>query len=307
LSLSINFITGDAGEKVIATFAALNSTVPPMSVIIFTVVILFGSYFAGLLGSLTGLGGGFIIIPLLTLVLHVNLQYAIGASLVSVIATSSGSAAAYVREGITNIRLGMFLEIATTAGAFTGAVVAIYISTQLIAVLFGFILLFSAIMSLRNKAEHIVKEKTFLARKLKLDGNYPVNDELVEYGVSNIAGGFFMMVFAGIISGLLGIGSGALKVVAMDGIMRIPFKVSTTTSNFMIGVTAAASAVVYLQRGYIHPGLAMPVMIGVLLGAATGSKILVHTTSSQRLRWVFAIVITVIAIQMIYNGIQGKI
>jgi uncharacterized membrane protein YfcA len=278
-----------------------------MSVIVFTVIILFGSYFAGLLGSLTGLGGGFIIIPLLTLLLHVDIHYAIGASLVSVIATSSGSAAAYVKEGITNIRLGMFLEIATTAGAFTGAIIAIYIPTQFIAVLFGLILIFSAIMSLRQKAEQIIHQETWLSKRLKLGGSYPVNDVQVEYGVSNIAGGFFMMIFAGIISGLLGIGSGALKVIAMDGIMRIPFKVSTTTSNFMIGVTAAASAVVYLQRGYIHPGLAMPVVIGVLLGALSGSKILVHTSSSQWLRWVFAIVITVLAVQMIYHGIAGKI
>ncbi len=130
---------------------------------------------------------------------------------------------------------------------------------------------------------------------------------MVEYGVSNIAGGFFMMIFAGIISGLLGIGSGALKVIAMDGMMRIPFKVSTTTSNFMIGVTAAASAVVYLQRGYIHPAIAMPVVIGVLLGAISGSKILVKTSSSNWLRWVFAIVITVLAVQMIFHGINGKI
>ncbi len=278
-----------------------------MSVIVFTVILLFGSYFAGLLGSLTGLGGGVVIIPLLTLLLHVDIHYAIGASLVSVIATSSGSAAAYVKEGITNIRLGMFLEIATTAGAFTGAILAIYVSAPFIAVLFGVILIFSAIVSLREKVEQITHQKTFLAQKLKLGGRYPVNDELVEYGVSNIAGGFFMMLFAGVISGLLGIGSGALKVIAMDGVMRIPFKVSTTTSNFMIGVTAAASAVVYLQRGYIHPGLAMPVVIGVLFGAITGSKILVHTQSSTWLRWTFAIVVTFLAVQMIYNGITGKI
>jgi uncharacterized membrane protein YfcA len=278
-----------------------------MSVIVFTVILLLGSYIAGLLGSLTGLGGGFVIIPLLTLLLHVDIHYAIGASLVSVIATSSGSAAAYVKEGITNIRLGMFLEIATTAGAFTGALLAVYVPTAFIAVLFGLILIFSAIMSLRKKAEKIVHKETYLSKKLKLSGSYPMNDEIVEYNVSNIAGGFFMMIFAGIISGLLGVGSGALKVVAMDGIMRIPFKVSTTTSNFMIGVTAAASAVIYLQRGYIHPGLAMPVVIGVLLGALSGSKILVHTTSSTWLRWVFAIVVTFLAVQMIYNGIQGKI
>lgn len=278
-----------------------------MSVIVFTVILLLGSYFAGLLGSMTGLGGGFIIIPLLTLLLKVDIHYAIGASLVSVIATSSGSAAAYVKEGITNIRLGMFLEIATTAGAFTGAVLAIYVPTHAIAIIFGLILIFSAVMSLRNKVEQVVNKETFLSKRLRLSGNYPVNDEVVGYSVTNIAGGFFMMVFAGIISGLLGVGSGALKVVAMDGIMRIPFKVSTTTSNFMIGVTAAASAVVYLQRGYIHPGIAMPVMIGVLLGAISGSKILVHATSSKWLRWIFAIVVTVLSIQMIYNGIKGNI
>jgi len=278
-----------------------------MSVIVFTAILLLGSYFAGLLGSLTGLGGGFIIIPLLTLLLKVDIHYAIGASLVSVIATSSGSAAAYVKEGITNIRLGMFLEIATTAGAFTGAILAIYVPTQFIAILFGLILVFSAIMSLKPKAEHIIHRETYLSKKLKLGGSYPVNDEIVEYSVTNIIGGFFMMAFAGIISGLLGIGSGALKVVAMDGMMRIPFKVSTTTSNFMIGVTAAASAVVYFQRGYIHPGLAMPVVIGVLLGAISGSKILVNTSSSTWLRWVFAVVVTLLAIQMIYNGIEGKI
>ncbi|TSD65922.1 sulfite exporter TauE/SafE family protein [Inquilinus sp. KBS0705] len=278
-----------------------------MTVLVFTIIILFGAYFAGLLGSLTGLGGGVVIIPLLTLALGVDIHYAIGASLVSVIATSSGSAAAYVKEGITNIRLGMFLEIATTIGALVGALIAVYIPVQYIAVLFGVILIFSALMSLRKKAEQILREPSYLAAKLKLNGSYPDGNGTVEYGVTRVAGGFFMMLFAGVISGLLGIGSGALKVVAMDGIMRIPFKVSTTTSNFMIGVTAAASAVVYLQRGYIDPGIAMPVVIGVLLGAMSGSKILVHTKSSGWLRWVFAVVVTVLAVQMIYNGLNGKI
>jgi uncharacterized membrane protein YfcA len=279
-----------------------------MSVIVFTIIMLIGAYFAGLLGSLTGLGGGVVIIPLLTLVLKVDIHYAIGASLVSVIATSSGSAAAYVKEGITNIRLGMFLEIATTLGAFAGALLAVYIPVQYIAVLFGVILIFSALMSLRKKAENVLDEPTYLAAKLKLYGSYPDGDgNQVNYGVTRVSGGFFMMLFAGVISGLLGIGSGALKVLAMDTIMRIPFKVSTTTSNFMIGVTAAASAVVYLQRGYIDPGISMPVVIGVLLGAITGSKILVHTKSSRWLRWVFAVVVTFLASQMIYNGITGKI
>jgi uncharacterized membrane protein YfcA len=278
-----------------------------MSVIVFTLIILIGSYFAGLLGSLTGLGGGFVIIPLLTLLLHVDIHYAIGASLVSVIATSSGSAAAYVREGITNIRLGMFLEIATTAGAMTGAILAVYIPTHYIAILLGVILIFSAIMSLRKKAEHIVEQKSQWAEKLKLNSNYPTAQGTVNYSVTKVGGGFVMMLFAGVLSGLLGVGSGALKVLAMDTIMRIPFKVSTTTSNFMIGVTAAASAVVYLQRGYIDPGISMPVVIGVLLGALSGSKILVHTQSSGWLRWVFAVVVAFLASQMIYNGIIGKI
>ncbi|MDN3582198.1 sulfite exporter TauE/SafE family protein [Mucilaginibacter flavus] len=278
-----------------------------MSVLVLTLIILVGSYFAGLLGSLTGLGGGVVIIPLLTLLLKVDIHYAIGASLVSVIATSSGSAAAYVKEGITNIRLGMFLEIATTAGAMVGALIAVYIPTHYIAVLFGVILILSAIMSLKKKAEIINQEHSALAEKLKLNSTFPTNNGSVAYKVKNVVGGFFMMMFAGTISGLLGIGSGALKVLAMDTIMRIPFKVSTTTSNFMIGVTAAASAVVYLQRGYIDPGLSMPVAIGVLLGALSGSKILVHTSSSGWLRWVFAVVVTFLASQMIYNGFTGKI
>jgi uncharacterized membrane protein YfcA len=278
-----------------------------MSVLVFTFIILIGSYAAGLLGSLTGLGGGVVIIPLLTLLLNVDIHYAIGASLVSVIATSSGSAAAYVKEGITNMRLGMFLEIATTAGAMCGAILAVYVPTHYIAILFGVILILSALLSLRKKAEQITHQKSFLAEKLKLNSSYPTANGMVDYSVSKVGGGFVMMIFAGAISGLLGIGSGALKVIAMDTIMRIPFKVSTTTSNFMIGVTASASAVVYLQRGYISPGLVMPVVIGVLLGALTGSKILINTTSSRWLRWVFALVVTFLAGQMIYNGVTGKI
>jgi uncharacterized membrane protein YfcA len=278
-----------------------------MPVLEFTLIILIGSCIAGLLGSLTGLGGGFIIIPLLTIFLHVDIHYAIGASLVSVIATSSGSAAAYVKEGITNMRLGMFLEVATTLGAVTGAIIAVYIPTHFLAILLGVILIISALLTLRKKAEIIVKQKNIWAEKLKLNGSYPTENGVVQYSVSRIGGGFIMMLFAGLLSGLLGIGSGALKVLAMDNIMRIPFKVSTTTSNFMIGVTAAASAVVYLQRGYIEPSISMPVVIGVLIGALVGSKILVKTKSSGWLRWVFVVVVVGLASQLIYNGIIGKI
>ena len=277
-----------------------------MSVLVFTLIILVGSCFAGLVGSLTGLGGGFVIIPLLTVLLHVDIHYAIGASLVSIIATSSGSAAAYVKEGITNMRLGMFLEIATTAGAVTGAMLAMYIPTHFLAVILGAILIVSALLSLRTKVQQVAHHNIW-AERLKLNSTYPTDHGVVKYSVSNVGGGFIMMVFAGILSGLLGIGSGALKVLAMDSIMKIPFKVSTTTSNFMIGVTGAASAVVYLQRGYIDPSISMPVVIGVLAGALAGSKILVKSKSSDWLRWVFVIVVIVLASQLIYNGITGKI
>lgn len=277
-----------------------------MSVIELTIIILIGSYFAGLLGSLTGLGGGFIIVPLLTLALNVDIHYAIGASLIAVIATSSGSAAAFVKEGITNIRLGIFLEVATTFGAVAGAMLAMYVSTHFIAILFGSILCLSAILSFK-KTPKVNAPASPLAQKLRLNGSFPVANGQVDYHVSRVGQGFSLMLLAGVVSGLLGVGSGALKVLAMDTVMRIPFKVSTTTSNFMIGVTAAASAVVYMQRGYIDPALCMPLVIGVLLGAITGSKILVNSTSSKWLRIIFVVVVSALAVQMIYNGATGRI
>lgn len=278
-----------------------------MTVLLFTLIVLFGAFLAGLLGSLTGLGGGVIIIPLLTLGLGVDIHYAIGASIISVIATSSGSAAAYVREGITNIRIGMFLEVATTASAIVGVVIASYIKADYIVVIFGFILLFSAIMMLKKKVDHSNNEKTsVLANYFKLNGSYPVNGQQQPYAVHHVVGGFAMMFIAGVLSGLLGIGSGALKVIGMDNIMKIPFKVSTTTSNFMIGVTAAASALVYLHKGQIDPTIAMPVTIGVITGATIGAKILIKT-KTDKLKIVFAIVVTFLALQMIYKGLTGSI
>ena len=278
-----------------------------MSIILFTAILLVGAFAAGLVGSLTGLGGGVIIIPLLTLGLGVDIHYAIGASIVSVIATSSGSAAAYVKEGITNIRIGMFLEIATTLGAIGGAVIAVYLNPSFIAIVFGIILIFSAAMMVLKKKNQSENYKTSkLAEYFKLNGSYPLDGEVKPYKVRRVVGGFFMMLFAGTLSGLLGIGSGALKVIAMDNIMSMPFKVSTTTSNFMIGVTAAASAVVYLHRGQIDPGIAMPVCIGVLIGATLGSKILMKT-KTDKLKIIFAVVVLFLAIQMIYNGLSGNI
>lgn len=276
-----------------------------MSVDSFSLITFIGSLAAGLLGALTGLGGGVIIIPLLTLGLGVDFHYAVGASLISVIATSSGAAAAYVKEGITNMRIGMFLEIATTLGAvIAGAFLTTYLPKNVLEIIFGLILLFSAFMSSRKKINHEDHGSPgYWASTFNLNGSYPTPQGISLYTVRNVIGGWVMMFFAGIMSGLLGIGSGALKVLAMDNIMRVPFKVSTTTSNFMIGVTAAASAVIYFQKGYIVPGIAAPVMLGVLIGAMLGARILVKV-QTQWLRWGFAIVVTYLAIQMIYNGMH---
>ncbi len=279
-----------------------------MDISIFTLILFVGAICAGLLGSLTGLGGGVVIIPLLTLGFGVDMRYAVGSALVTSIATSSGAAAAYIREGITNTRIGMFLEIATTTGAVAGALVAMYLPTNIIALIFGGILIFSALMTVRKKNTTLDPSAPGdkLANVLKLNGSYPTKDGIVKYNVHGVAGGYSLMTLAGILSGILGIGSGALKVLAMDAVMKIPFKVSTTTSNFMVGVTAAASAVIYLQRGYIDPGLAMPIVPGVLIGAFFGSKILMKVKVGT-LRMIFSVLITLLALQMIYNALTGKI
>ncbi len=277
-----------------------------LNILEFTLFLWLGSLLAGFLGSLTGLGGGVVIVPLLTLVFGVDIRYAIGTSLISVIATSSGAAAAYVKEGYSNIRIGMFLEVATTFGALLGAFLTAKLATGVIAVVFGFVLLYSAYMSNRPRLEHLDNRPDPLATRLRLDSSYPTPQGPQAYHVHGIPAGFGLMFLAGILSGLLGIGSGAVKVLAMDQAMHLPFKVSTTTSNFMIGVTAAAGAGVYLSRGYIDPGLAMPVMLGVLLGSLIGARTLVNA-NTQLLRRVFSAVILVLALEMIYNGITGRL
>ena len=278
-----------------------------MSILLFTGLVAVGAFAAGMLGALTGLGGGIVIVPLLTLVFGVDLRYAIGASLVSVIATSSGAAAAYVKEGYTNVRVGMLLEIATTVGALVGAYLAGLISTSAIAVIFSLVLLYSAYRSARPLREHAaVTESHPLAVRLRLASTYPTPQGLQPYAVQAVPTGFSLMLGAGVLSGLLGIGSGAVKVLAMDQAMRLPFKVSTTTSNFMIGVTGAASAGVYLARGYIDPGLALPVMLGVLAGALTGARVLAGL-NTKVLRFIFSIVVAFLALQMLYKGVTGTL
>jgi uncharacterized membrane protein YfcA len=278
-----------------------------MSILLFTTLLFGTSLLAGLLGALTGLGGGVVIVPALVLLFRVDLRYAIGASLISVIATSSGAAAAYVSEGLSNIRIGMFLEIATTLGALLGAYLTARISSHSIAVVFGVVLLYSAYASFRGRFQdvHLTKRDP-LAVKLKLSGSYSSLSKPERYCARRVPLGFGIMFGAGTLSGLLGIGSGAVKVLAMDQVMSLPFKISTTTSNFMIGVTAAASAGIYLAKGYIDAGIAMPVMLGVLVGSLIGSKLLVRAHVAT-LKLIFCFVILALGVEMIFSGVTGRI
>jgi uncharacterized membrane protein YfcA len=277
-----------------------------MTVLAFCAVVAAVSLVAGFLGSLTGLGGGVVIVPFLTLAFGVDIRYAVGASLVSVIATSSGAAAAYVKEGFSNIRVGMFLEIATTLGALTGAFIASLVSPRLIAFVFGAALIASALTSRRGpRRSPPGAVPNLLSARLRMNSTYPSDGGAVAYDVRSLPAGFGLMSFAGVLSGLLGIGSGAMKVIAMDRVMKIPFKVSTATSNFMIGVTAVGSAGVYLHRGYIDPGLTMPVMLGVLAGSLLGSRIL-GKAETRRLRLLFAVVVAALGAEMILHGLTGR-
>jgi uncharacterized protein len=271
----------------------------------FALILCLSSLVAGLLGALSGLGGGVVIVPLLTIAFHVDIHYAIGASLVSVIATSSGAAAAYVREGFSNIRVGMFLEIATTLGALFGAWLTTRMPTHAIGVVFGVVLLYSAWASLKQHHELTTQKPDPLATKLKLQGELPVAGGVQAYVAQRVPLGFGLMWLAGALSGLLGIGSGAVKVIAMDQAMRLPFKVSTTTSNFMIGVTAAASAGLYWRSGYMAPSLVMPVMLGVLAGSLIGSRLLVKARV-RTLKLVFSLVIVALGVEMIVNSLMKK-
>ncbi len=278
-----------------------------MTALEFSLILFVTSIAAGLLGALSGLGGGVVIVPLLTVVFQVDIHYAIGASLVSVIATSSGAAAAYVREGFSNIRVGMFLEIATTLGALLGAWLTTRVPTHAIGIVFGLVLLYSAWASVKQRHDDLTQNPDPLALRLRLQGSFPTGpDSHEDYVAQRVPAGFSLMALAGTLSGLLGIGSGAVKVIAMDQAMRLPFKASTTTSNFMIGVTAAASAGLYLRSGYLAPALVMPVMLGVLLGSIIGSRMLA-AAKVRTLRIVFALVIVALGIEMIVNNLRGAL
>jgi uncharacterized membrane protein YfcA len=261
---------------------------------------------AGLLGSMTGLGGGALIVPLLTIGFGLDIRVAVGASIVSIIATSSGAAAAYVRDHLTNIRIGMLLELGTTLGGLSGAYLTGYLPGGALYVLFGVVLLVSALPTARRLGEElphgVVNDRW--ANVLRLSGSYPdrVIGEEVAYQVRGVPAGFSMMYFAGVFSGLLGIGAGALKVLVMDTLMRLPMKVSTATSNFMIGVTAAASAGVYFWRGDVVPAVAAPVALGVRIGALAGARMLVRFPNVT-VRLIFIPVLAGVGIEMLLRGL----
>src|SRR3990167_2571408 len=262
---------------------------------------------AGLLGALTGLGGGIVVIPVLVLIFHTNIHYAMGASLISVIATSSGTAAAYLREGYTNVRIGMFLETAAVVGAFVGALLIVYVPINFLAILFSLVLFFSAYLTMRRKEEHELYSSSHpWAIALNLDGQYPSANQFKSYHVQNVPSALTIMGVAGLLAGLLGIGSGALKVLAMDQALRLPYKVATTTSNFMIGITASVSVGVYFFRGYVDPNITFPVVLGVAIGSIGGAKLLSHI-KSRSLRIIFSVVICLLGAQMLYKGMTGAL
>jgi len=272
---------------------------------------LFGSsVVAGALGALLGLGGGVIIVPILTLMAGLNIHYAIGASIVSVIATSSGAAATYVKDKITNLRLGMFLEMATTTGAVVGAMLAGALPGRALSIVFGLVLVHAAWTLYRSRDEDVPTGVVGspLATRLRLHGAYydPAIGRRVDYQITGVPQGLGMMGIAGLISGLLGIGSGVFKVIAMDTMMRAPIKVSTTTSNFMIGVTAAASAGIYFLRGDIHPFIAAPVALGILAGTIAGTHLLLRLRGAA-IRKLFLVVLVIIAVQMVWRGVVGTV
>jgi uncharacterized membrane protein YfcA len=277
-----------------------------LSAIVFLLATFMISFGAGVFGALLGLGGGAILVPMLTLVLGIDIHYAIGASIVSVIATSSGAAAAYLRDGVSNIRIGMFLEMATTTGAITGALIAAYVGGPGLFIIFGAVLLYSAYAMFRGRGAELPSGVKMgpLANFLQLGSSYydAVLKRQIKYNVRGARYGLPLMFVAGAVSGLLGIGSGVLKVPAMDIAMKLPMKVSTATSNFMIGVTAAASAGVYFIRGDINPFIAAPVALGVLIGAATGTRVMMRVRSTQ-IRWIFIAVLLFISLQMLWKGL----
>jgi uncharacterized membrane protein YfcA len=270
----------------------------------FGLILIFISIFAGFLGSLLGLGGGIIVVPALTLLFGVDIKYAVAASLISIIATSSGAAAGFIKDHLTNLRLAVLLEVGTVSGAMVGFLLASLISSSQLFIIFGSFLLLSAIMLLRKKGDSLSMNDHPWSKKLKLAGTYPGHKGVItEYKVENVPLGLIAMFFAGTLSALLGIGSGIFKVLAMDGAMKLPMKVSSATSNFMIGVTASASAGAYFLRGDIRPEIACPVSVGIIMGSWIGARVMPRMPAAT-IRKIFVAVLLIVSVQMIMKGLK---
>ena len=270
-----------------------------MSFVLFPIAIV-----AGFIGSILGLGGGVIIVPVLTLIFGVDIRYAVAASLISIIATSSGAAASFLKDHLTNLRLAILLEIGTVIGAITGFLLSSSLKSSALFLCFGGFLLLSAVMMFRQKCDPRAETNHPWAEKLSLHSKFPDKGGWVHYKVANVPFGLISMYVAGIFSALLGIGSGIFKIMAMDGAMKIPMKVSSATSNFMIGVTASASAGAYFLRGDVKPEIASPVALGIIVGAWIGARVMPKLNAAL-IKKIFILVMTIVAIQMIIKGLEG--
>jgi uncharacterized protein len=263
------------------------------------------SIVAGFWGAILGIGGGMIAVPFLTLALGIDIRYAVAASLISIVATSSGAAASFLRDHLTNLRVAVLLEIGTVAGAITGFLISSYVHGRILYFVFSAFLLFSTFTMLRRREEVLAAEGHPWSQQLRLGGVYQAEDGTHRtYQVAAVPQGMFYMYFAGILSAMLGIGSGALKVLAMDGAMKLPIKVSSATSNFMIGVTAAASAGAYLAKGDIRAEIATPVAVGIILGSWLGARAMVKM-KARLIRHLFVVLLVLVAIQMLIKGAQS--
>lgn len=270
----------------------------------FELILLLTSVSAGFLGAILGIGGGIILIPVLTLVFGVHIRFAIAASLISIIATSSGAAAGFLKDHLTNLRLAVLLEVGTVLGAIVGFLISKQVNSSTLFLIFGVFLLFSAVTMLRKRTDSRASVDHPWSQKLRLAGRYPgANGEWITYTIEKVPFGLFAMFAAGVLSAMLGIGSGIFKVLAMDNAMRIPIKVSSATSNFMIGVTASASAGAYLLSGDVRPEIAGPVAFGIIVGSYIGAKAMVRMPALL-IRRLFVVVLLIVSAQMIWKGLQ---
>ncbi len=273
-----------------------------MSALVFLSLVAAGGLAAGVLGALTGEGGGILLVPVLVLVLHVNMHNAAGASIIAVTMTSTAATVTFLTQGYTNIRVAMFLQLTSIAGGIVGALLVALVPVRALMIVFGLTLLYSAYLSFRRKEEaEADRASDPLAVRLGMESSYPTASGWKLYTVQRVLPGSLLMGGAGIISGLLGIGAGAANVLVMDQVMNLPYKVSTTTSNFMVGITAAASVGIYVRHGYIDPVLTMAAVLGIFAGAIAGAKLLM-IVRAKLLRMVFSSLVLIMAVEMIYKG-----